>query len=89
MRGDDARKACPELNLVQVPVAHGKADLTLYRAAGKQVLMQSLFAVEVLAQNVSLGLCWVVLWQCRKNLIDLSTGAGHIGTSLSCRAGVH
>jgi len=37
MRGDEARKACPELNLVQVPVAHGKADLTLYRAAGKQV----------------------------------------------------
>lgn len=37
MRGDDARKVCPDLNLVQVPVAHGKADLTLYRASGKQV----------------------------------------------------
>jgi hypothetical protein len=37
MRGDDARKVCPDLSLVQVPVAHGKADLTLYRASGKQV----------------------------------------------------
>lgn len=37
MRGDQARKACPELQLVQVPTAHGKADLTLYRDAGKQV----------------------------------------------------
>ena len=37
MRGDQARKTCPELQLVQVPTAHGKADLTLYRDAGKQV----------------------------------------------------
>lgn len=41
MRGDDARKVCPDLNLVQVPVAHGKADLTLYRASGKQVILRS------------------------------------------------
>lgn len=27
----------PWCSLVQVPVKHGKADLTLYRAAGKQV----------------------------------------------------
>lgn len=31
MRGDDARKLCPDITLVQVPTAHGKADLTLYR----------------------------------------------------------
>ena len=37
MRGDEARKLCPELMQVQVPTAHGKADLTHYRAAGKQV----------------------------------------------------
>ena len=45
MRGDQARKACPELQLVQVPTAHGKADLTLYRDAGKQV-MQSSFDIQ-------------------------------------------
>ena len=31
MRGDEARRLCPEMRLVQVPTAHGKADLTLYR----------------------------------------------------------
>ena len=37
MRGDEARRVCPEMNLVQVPTAHGKADLTLYRQQGKAV----------------------------------------------------
>ena len=37
MRGDAARRACPDMILVQVPTAHGKADLTIYREAGKQV----------------------------------------------------
>ena len=38
MRGDDAKKFCPEIELIQVPVAHGKADLTQYREAGSEVL---------------------------------------------------
>lgn len=37
MRGDEARKQCPDLELVQVPVIRGKADLSKYRNAGKQV----------------------------------------------------
>ena len=37
MRGKEAVKKCPELQLVQVPVTHGKAELGPYRAAGKQV----------------------------------------------------
>nr|XP_032818790.1 DNA polymerase eta isoform X2 [Petromyzon marinus] len=38
MRGDEARKLCPELLLARVPEAHGKADLTRYREASVQVL---------------------------------------------------
>ncbi|XP_059065820.1 DNA polymerase eta isoform X2 [Cryptomeria japonica] len=38
MRGDEAKKACPDIQLVQVPVARGKADLTLYREAGSEVV---------------------------------------------------
>ena len=38
MRGDDAKKFCPEIELIQVPVAHGKADLTQYREAGSEVM---------------------------------------------------
>ena len=37
MRGDEARKHCPELQLVQVPTSHGKADLTIYRNSGSKV----------------------------------------------------
>ena len=31
MRGDDARKVCPSIRLVQVPEVRGKADLTKYK----------------------------------------------------------
>ncbi|KFD69997.1 hypothetical protein M514_06796, partial [Trichuris suis] len=37
MRGDDALACCPELQLVQVPVQRGKADLTKYRQASAEV----------------------------------------------------
>lgn len=37
MRGDEAKEVCPEIQLVQVPVARGKADLNTYRNAGSEV----------------------------------------------------
>ena len=37
MRGDEAKKVCPQIQLVQVPVARGKADLSIYRDAGSEV----------------------------------------------------
>ncbi|KAJ8529048.1 hypothetical protein K7X08_035883 [Anisodus acutangulus] len=38
MRGDEAKQVCPEIQLVQVPVARGKADLNDYRNAGSEVV---------------------------------------------------
>lgn len=38
MRGDEARSKCADIQLVQVPVNRGKADLTKYRNAGKEVI---------------------------------------------------
>ncbi|KAL0542559.1 hypothetical protein IC582_017627 [Cucumis melo] len=38
MRGDEAKKVCPQIQLIQVPVAHGKADLKTYRDAGSEVV---------------------------------------------------
>ncbi|KAK9267658.1 hypothetical protein L1049_010089 [Liquidambar formosana] len=38
MRGDEAKQVCPQIQLVQVPVARGKADLNLYRNAGSEVV---------------------------------------------------
>lgn len=37
MRGDEAKQVCPQIQLVQVPVARGKADLNTYRDAGSEV----------------------------------------------------
>ncbi|KAL2484376.1 DNA polymerase eta [Forsythia ovata] len=38
MRGAEAKQVCPEIQLVQVPVARGKADLGVYRSAGSEVV---------------------------------------------------
>ncbi|XP_077244407.1 Y-family DNA polymerase H isoform X2 [Tasmannia lanceolata] len=38
MRGDEAKKVCPNIQLIKVPVARGKADLSLYRHAGSEVV---------------------------------------------------
>ncbi|KAK2998318.1 hypothetical protein RJ639_023859 [Escallonia herrerae] len=38
MRGDEAKQVCPQIQLVQVPVARGKADLSIYRDAGSEVV---------------------------------------------------
>ncbi|KAK7399836.1 hypothetical protein VNO78_11029 [Psophocarpus tetragonolobus] len=38
MRGEEAKEACPQIHLVQVPVARGKADLNSYRNAGSEVV---------------------------------------------------
>jgi DNA polymerase eta len=38
MRGAEAKEACPEILLVTVPELRGKADLTKYRDAGKEVI---------------------------------------------------
>ncbi|XP_021770564.1 DNA polymerase eta-like isoform X3 [Chenopodium quinoa] len=38
MRGDEAKSVCPQIQLVQVPIARGKADLSIYRDAGSEVV---------------------------------------------------
>ena len=38
MRGKEARKACPNLVLVQVPCANKKSNINLYREAGAEVV---------------------------------------------------
>ena len=38
MRGDEAKAKCPEIVLVHVPESRGKADLTLFREAGAEVI---------------------------------------------------
>ena len=45
-RGRDAVKKCSELRIVQVPVKHGKADLTMYRDASYRVLNKLVASVK-------------------------------------------
>ncbi|KAM3961755.1 LOW QUALITY PROTEIN: DNA polymerase eta [Aphomia sociella] len=37
MRGDEAKEKCPEIQLPSVPCLRGKADISIYREAGKEV----------------------------------------------------
>lgn len=48
MRGDEARKHCAELQLIQVPTSHGKADLTIYRNSGSKVHLPSLSTLHMI-----------------------------------------
>ncbi|DBA89011.1 TPA: hypothetical protein ACH3X2_000227 [Trebouxia sp. C0005] len=59
MRGDQARKVCPEVQLVQVPTAHGKADLTVYRDAGKQVV--EILSRMAICERASIDECYLDL----------------------------
>lgn len=45
MRGEEAKQVCPQIQLVQVPVARGKADLNTYRNAGSEVLGDLILAL--------------------------------------------
>ena len=50
MRGNEAKAVCPDLIMIQVPTAHGKADLSIYRDAGSKVVQllqqQGKFIIE-------------------------------------------
>ncbi|KAL4434375.1 hypothetical protein ABPG75_000816 [Micractinium tetrahymenae] len=59
MRGAEARAACPDIKLVQVPTAHGKADLTLYRSEGKRVL--DILARLAKTERASIDECYLDL----------------------------
>ena len=37
-RGLEAARKCPDLRIVQVPVRHGKTDLTMYRDASRRIM---------------------------------------------------
>ncbi|XP_024021788.1 DNA polymerase eta isoform X1 [Morus notabilis] len=52
MRGEEAKQVCPQIQLVQVPVARGKADLNTYRNAGSEVV--SILARKVRCERASI-----------------------------------
>lgn len=58
MRGAESKEVCPQIQLVQVPVARGKADLSTYRNAGSEVsvVSETLMSLSFLFIIITVGL---------------------------------
>ena len=52
MRGDEAKKHSPDIKLIQVPEVRGKADLTKYRDAGREVI-EALLPFKAVVERAS------------------------------------
>ncbi|XP_072952423.1 DNA polymerase eta isoform X1 [Typha angustifolia] len=73
MRGDEAKKICPSIQLVQVPVAHGKADLNIYRAAGSEVI--EILAMRGKCERASIDEVYLDLTDAAKSmLLEIPSG---------------
>ncbi|KAF8390859.1 hypothetical protein HHK36_023158 [Tetracentron sinense] len=68
MRGDEAKKVCPEIQLVQVPVARGKADLNIYRHAGSEVV--SILARKGLCERASIDEVYLDLTDAAETMLS-------------------
>ncbi|XP_019702847.1 DNA polymerase eta isoform X3 [Elaeis guineensis] len=67
MRGDEAKKVCPNIQLIQVPVARGKADLNLYRNAGSEVV--SILATKGRCERASIDEVYLDLTDAAKSML--------------------
>lgn len=67
MRGDEAKRVCPGINLVQVPVARGKADLNLYRSAGSEVV--AILASKGKCERASIDEVYLDLTEAAKEML--------------------
>ncbi|ODM97264.1 DNA polymerase eta [Orchesella cincta] len=73
MRGDDAKAACPEIKLVRVPETRGKADLTKYRDAGREVI-QVLNEFDCCVERASIDEAYIDLTEAvEKKLSEMSS----------------
>ncbi|WVZ68781.1 hypothetical protein U9M48_017675 [Paspalum notatum var. saurae] len=67
MRGDEAKRVCPGINLVQVPVARGKADLNLYRSSGSEVV--AILASKGKCERASIDEVYLDLTEAAKEML--------------------
>ncbi|XP_019182065.1 PREDICTED: DNA polymerase eta isoform X2 [Ipomoea nil] len=67
MRGDEAKQVCPEIQLVQVPVARGKADLNTYRNAGSEVV--SILARKGICERASIDEVYLDLTEAAEKML--------------------
>ncbi|CAA0832219.1 DNA polymerase eta [Striga hermonthica] len=67
MRGHEAKEVCPDIQLVQVPVARGKADLSIYRNAGSEVV--SILSCKGRCERASIDEVYLDLTQASETLL--------------------
>ena len=75
MRGSEAKKICPDIKLVTVPVKNEKADLTLYREAGSKVFAICSELDGVICQRTSIDEAYIdVTERAKKTLHMIRSG---------------
>ncbi|KAI4332072.1 hypothetical protein L6164_017011 [Bauhinia variegata] len=75
MRGDEAKEVCPQIQLVQVPVARDKADLNTYRNAGSEVV--SILARKGRCERASIDEVYLDLTDAAETML-METPAGSL-----------
>ncbi|KMZ66775.1 DNA-directed DNA polymerase [Zostera marina] len=74
MRGDEAKKVCPDIHLIQVPTARGKANLNLYRDAGSEVV--SILAAEGRCERASIDEVYLDLTDAAERMLSEMSSVG-------------
>eukprot|EP01031_Cornospumella_fuschlensis_P027890 gene27890-33680_t len=75
MRGQDAKKVCPDMILVQVPTSNGKADLTIYRQASAKIMkvLSRRYPNTVVIERASIDEVYLDVSQQARMLLDGSS----------------
>ena len=89
-RGLDAVKKCPDLVIVQVPVKHGKADLSIYRDASARVvakLVEGIKLAQIFFQGKEEDRVIVEKASIDEIYVDVTAGAYSLASQLSESSG--
>lgn len=82
MRGDQAKEACPDIELVRVPNIREKADLSKYREAGKEVA-EVLQSFTALLERASVDEAYLdITEQVQKRLMEMNEVISMIYTQI-------
>mmetsp|Transcript_14578 Transcript_14578/g.42739 ORF Transcript_14578/g.42739 Transcript_14578/m.42739 type:complete len:792 (-) Transcript_14578:369-2744(-) len=85
-RGHQAAKKCPDLRIVQVPVKHGKADLTMYRDASQRVLDVLISVMKSYVSKDSAEKMKVEKASIDEIYIDLTAAATELANKVQCQS---
>jgi len=79
MRGDAAREKCADIKLVKVPEVRGKADLSKYRNAGREVIEVLLTFDGAVVERASVDEAYIDLTKMVDDRLNRGGGGGGAG----------